>query len=51
MIGSRPKFLDSPYFYADVKGWHLRPGAPKEVQTEYDEYMEAQAEAEDAPGN
>ena len=39
MIGEPPKFLDSPYFYSDEDGWHLRSGAPKEVQDEYDEYM------------
>lgn len=49
MIGERPKFLDSPFFYADIDGWKLKPGAPKNVQDEYDQYMRDSATMEEAP--
>jgi len=39
MSTARPKFIDSPYFYVDDDGWHLQEGAPKEVQEEFDAYM------------
>ena len=31
MCGERPDFLDSPFFYVDDNGWHLKEGAPKET--------------------
>jgi hypothetical protein len=48
MTGERPNFLDSPYFYADKDGWHLKPGAPDDIVKEFNAYMEQQAQAEDA---
>lgn len=39
MSQARPKFVDSEYFYADDDGWHLKEGAPKEIQEEFDAYM------------
>lgn len=48
MIGEKPGFIDSPYFYADLEGWHLKPGAPKEVKDEFDEYMAAYNQAQKA---
>ena len=39
MIGNRPKFMDSPFFYNEKGLWKLRPGALEEVQDEVDEYM------------
>lgn len=39
MIGERPKFFDSEFFYIDDNGWHLKKGAPKEVQDEFDRFM------------
>lgn len=35
-----PKFAGDPHFYVDNDGFHLRPGAPAEVQKEFDEFME-----------
>jgi hypothetical protein len=32
--------MDSPFFYTDIDGWHLKPEAPKEVQEAFYEYME-----------
>ena len=39
MSVSAPKFIDSPYFVGEPDNWHLKPGAPKEVQEEFDEFM------------
>lgn len=39
MIGPRPDFLDSPYFVDELNNWHLKPGAPKEVVEEFEEFM------------
>ncbi len=42
MSVSRPNFIDSPYFYEDDSGFHLKEGAPEEVQKEFDQYMESE---------
>lgn len=34
-----PKFINSPYFVGEPDNWHLKPGAPEEVQKEFDEFM------------
>lgn len=39
MSGQRPKFLDSPYFVDEPGNWHLKPGAPIEVQTELEDFL------------
>ena len=39
MIGEMPKFMDSPYFVEEVGNWHLKPGAPEDVQKEFDAFM------------
>jgi hypothetical protein len=39
MIFERPKFIDSPYFVDEVFNWHLKDGAPKEVQDEFNAFM------------
>lgn len=39
MIGSRPKFMDSPYFVMEEDNWHLKPDAPEDVVKEFNEYM------------
>lgn len=44
MSQARPSFIDSPYFYVDDDGWHLKEGAPKEVIKEFEEYMGKQTE-------
>lgn len=36
----KPSFIDSPFFFVDDEGWHLRDGAPDEVRKEFEEYME-----------
>ena len=41
MIGTKPNFLDSPYFVAEPGNWHLKPGAPREVVDEFTAYMAA----------
>lgn len=40
MSVSAPKFIYSPYFVGEPDNWHLKPGAPEEVQKEFDEFME-----------
>lgn len=35
-----PKFINSPCFVEEPDNWHLKPGAPEEVQKEFDEFME-----------
>ncbi|WML48116.1 hypothetical protein RCG23_23010 [Neobacillus sp. PS3-34] len=35
----RPEFTKSPYFVDEPGNWHLKPGAPKEVQDEFESYM------------
>jgi hypothetical protein len=39
MIGSRPLFLDSPYFVMEEDNWHLKTGAPEEVVKEFNQFM------------
>lgn len=39
MNGKIPKFMDSPYFVRELFNWHLKPGAPKEIVDEFNEYM------------
>lgn len=34
-----PEFTKSPYFVDEPGNWHLKPGAPKELQIEFDDYM------------
>jgi len=35
----RPDFIDSPYFVGELDNWHLKPGAPKEVVREFNQFM------------
>ena len=39
MIGSKPKFMDSPYFVMEFGNWHLKDGAPAEIVKEFNDYM------------
>lgn len=41
-----PDFFTSEWFVPEPDNWHLKPGAPKEIQDEFDAYMKAQKEAE-----
>lgn len=50
MIHSRPNFIDSPFFVGEPGNWHLKPGAPKEVQKEFERFRQDLAQqTEDAP--
>ena len=49
MIGSRPKFMDSPYFVDDLFNWHLKPGAPADVVKEFNDYMNQDKLADEKP--
>ena len=35
----KPKFTKSPYFVAEPGNWHLKPGAPKELELELAQYL------------
>lgn len=39
MSPDKPNFIDSPYFVDEPGNWHLKPGAPVEVQEEFNEFM------------
>lgn len=41
-----PIFFYSPYFVPEEDHWHLKPGAPDDVQKAFDEYMKQDREAE-----
>ncbi|MFK9092887.1 hypothetical protein [Bacillus salipaludis] len=45
----RPEFTKSPYFVDEPGNWHLKSGAPKELQNELDNYL-ASLETLDEPG-
>ncbi|MDP4172016.1 MAG: hypothetical protein Q8906_15510 [Bacillota bacterium] len=34
-----PDFTKSPYFVDEPGNWHLKPGAPKEIQEEFEKYL------------
>lgn len=40
MPEKKPDFMKSPYFVDKPGNWHLKPGAPKELQEEFDQYMQ-----------
>lgn len=35
----RPEFTKSPYFIDEPGNWHLKSGAPIELQAEFNQYM------------
>lgn len=35
-----PKFIESPYFVMEPGNWYLKPGAPNNIQEEFNNYME-----------
>jgi hypothetical protein len=39
MVKQPPKFIRSPYFVNEPGNWHLKEGAPEEVKTEFNQYM------------
>ncbi|MGV3465843.1 MAG: hypothetical protein ACO1OT_11180 [Heyndrickxia sp.] len=49
MTRLRPTFMDSPYFVEEPGNWHLKSGAPVELQKELKEYLQA-LEDENVPG-
>lgn len=46
----RPNFTESPYFVDEPGNWHLKPGAPKELQIELEQYL-ASLNDVDEPGS
>lgn len=49
MIGSKPKFMDSPYFVMEFGNWHLKDGAPEDVVKEFNDYMNQDKPADEKP--
>lgn len=49
MPRKRPEFTKSPYFVDEPGNWHLMPGAPKDLQEEFNNYMNS-LELNDEPG-
>lgn len=47
MSVQKPGFVDSPYFVNEEDNWHLLPGAPEEVQREFEEFMREDREAKE----
>lgn len=43
----RPEFTKSPYFVDEPGNWYLKPGAPKELQIEFENYMNSLEEIEE----
>jgi hypothetical protein len=41
----RPDFTKSPYFVDEPGNWHLRQGAPKELQIELENYLQSLEDA------
>ena len=39
MPRKRPAFTKSPFFVDEPGNWHLKPGAPKELQIELTNYL------------
>lgn len=48
MTGTAPNFINSPFFVNEPGNWHLKPGAPKEVVQEFNDFMQA-LQLEEAP--
>lgn len=46
----RPEFMKSPYFIDELGNWRLKPGAPKELEIEFELYMQSMEE-NDEPGS
>lgn len=46
----RPDFMKTDYFVDEPGNWHLKPGAPKELQEEFHQYMESHQEDKTEPG-
>jgi hypothetical protein len=39
MPRKRPQFTKSPFFIDEPGNWHLKPGAPVEIQEEFENYI------------
>lgn len=41
MPRKRPTFTKSPFFVDEPGNWHLKPGAPENLQIEFENYIAA----------
>ncbi|WP_368657203.1 hypothetical protein AB3Z07_15645 [Metabacillus halosaccharovorans] len=46
----KPDFMNSKFFVDEPGNWHLKEGAPADVQKEFEEYMESLNTIQDEPG-
>jgi len=46
MNGTAPSFINSPFFVGKPGNWHLKPGAPKEVVQEFNDFMQRMEQLE-----
>ncbi|MGE8205785.1 hypothetical protein ACQKP0_14610 [Heyndrickxia sp. NPDC080065] len=37
----RPRFMNSPFFVDEPGNWHLKPGAPENLQEEFEDFIQA----------
>jgi hypothetical protein len=44
----RPDFTKSPYFVDEPGNWHLKEGAPQELQRELEQYLESLNEVDES---
>lgn len=45
-----PDFIKSEYFVAEPGNWHLKEGAPKQLQKELSHYIQSLTTVQDEPG-
>ncbi|APH04770.1 hypothetical protein [Bacillus weihaiensis] len=50
MPEKNPEFFMSEYFVDEPGNWHLKEGAPKEIQKEFRTYMQSLRVIQDEPG-
>ncbi|WP_075981676.1 hypothetical protein [Bacillus massilinigeriensis] len=51
MPRKRPDFMNSPYFVDEPGNWHLKEGAPIQLQREFREYMYSVEHNHDKPAS
>lgn len=44
----RPEFTKSPFFVDEPGNWHLKPGAPKELQIQLERYLSSLEDVDEA---
>ncbi|WP_080846106.1 hypothetical protein [Cytobacillus gottheilii] len=50
MTEKRPDFMNSSYFVDEPGNWHMKQGAPKKLQEEFELYLQSLEEPNNEPG-